>query len=378
MIPTTRTGRALVTGASAGIGRAFATTLAARGYTVTAVARGAAGLAELRDEIGSEHEFLVADLATDAGIRIVTERLGAANYAVLVNNAGTATHGDFANTPLPHAFGALDLNCRSVIALAHAFLVSAEPGGALVNVASELAFDPEPGLAVYSATKAFVTTFSETLWHEQHSRGVQIIGLCPGVTVTRAQTAAGIPAAFVQTPQQVVDRAFAALTDGSGPIVHTNDHYRKANTMYTNDIDDTAIRALIERSAAAWGRGDGTAYGACFTDDATDVTYVGTVYHGGKEIGAAHQALFDSFLKGTRLTIDIQEIRRYGADTAIVVTRGESGKGEAKKLGKLATYTVIRDTDGEWRIAAVQKTQHKPIMEAVSFKFQPATRPAAH
>ncbi|MRH87896.1 SgcJ/EcaC family oxidoreductase [Nocardia sp. SYP-A9097] len=143
-----------------------------------------------------------------------------------------------------------------------------------------------------------------------------------------------------------------------------------------NAIDTTAIRALIELTQDAWNRGDGAAYGACFTADATDVTYVGTVYHGGTEIGQAHQALFDTFLKGTRLTVEILEIRCYGSDTAIVVTRGESSKGEPKKLGKLATYTVVRDTDGQWRIAAVQKTQHKPFMEAVSFKFQPATRPA--
>jgi uncharacterized protein (TIGR02246 family) len=145
-----------------------------------------------------------------------------------------------------------------------------------------------------------------------------------------------------------------------------------------NTTDTTAIRALVEFSQDAWNRGDGAAYGACFTADATDVTYVGTVYHGGEEIGRAHQALFDSFLKGTRLVVDILEIRCYGIDTAVVVTRGESSKGEPKKLGKLATYTVIRDVDGQWRIAAVQKTQHKPLMETVSFKFQPATRPAAH
>ncbi|TJZ77086.1 SgcJ/EcaC family oxidoreductase [Rhodococcus oryzae] len=145
-----------------------------------------------------------------------------------------------------------------------------------------------------------------------------------------------------------------------------------------NMTDATAIRALIELSQEVWNRGDGAAYGACFTADATDVTYVGTVYHGGEEIGRAHQALFDSFLKGTRLIVDILEIRCYGNDTAVVVTRGEASKGEPKKLGKLATYTVIRDVDGQWRIAAVQKTQHKPLMEAVSFKFQPATRPAAY
>jgi uncharacterized protein (TIGR02246 family) len=140
--------------------------------------------------------------------------------------------------------------------------------------------------------------------------------------------------------------------------------------------DTAAIRAVIERSADVWGRGDGRAYGECFTTDATDVTYTGTVYHGGPEIGRAHQALFDSFLKGTRLTIEIIEIRCYGADTAVVVTRGESSKGVPAKLGKRATYTVVRETDGHWRIAAVQKTQRRRLIEAITFKFAPGTRPA--
>ncbi|MEU7837272.1 SgcJ/EcaC family oxidoreductase [Nonomuraea sp. NPDC049129] len=145
----------------------------------------------------------------------------------------------------------------------------------------------------------------------------------------------------------------------------------------TTTIDLAAIRTVLQRSQDAWNRGDGAAYGACFSDDATDVTFVGTVYHGGAEIGRAHQALFDSFLKGTQLVMEILEIRRYGADTAVVVTRGEVVKGAPKKLGKLATYTLVREADGQWRIAAVQKTKHKGLMEAVSFKFQPATKPAA-
>ncbi|MFD9940975.1 SgcJ/EcaC family oxidoreductase [Nonomuraea sp. NPDC059023] len=130
----------------------------------------------------------------------------------------------------------------------------------------------------------------------------------------------------------------------------------------------TEIQAVIQRSQDAWNRGDGAAYGACFTADATDVTFTGTVYHGGAEIGRAHQVLFDSFLKGTRLNVEIIETRTYGNDVAVVVTRG----GRRKKL---ATYTIVRESDGEWRIAAVQKTQRKPLMEAVSFGFQPASRP---
>jgi uncharacterized protein (TIGR02246 family) len=147
--------------------------------------------------------------------------------------------------------------------------------------------------------------------------------------------------------------------------------------MNTTTTDLAAIHAVLQNSQDAWNRGDGAAYGACFTDDATDVTFVGTVYRGGAEIGRAHQALFDSFLKGTRLVMEVLDIRRYGADTAVVLTRGEVAKGAPKKLGKLATYTLIRDTDGHWRIAAVQKTRHQALMEAVSFAFQPATKPAA-
>lgn len=141
--------------------------------------------------------------------------------------------------------------------------------------------------------------------------------------------------------------------------------------------DHDAIRTLLARSQDAWGRGDGAAYGACFTDDATDTTFVGTIYHGGDEIGRAHQALFNSFLKGTKLSVEILEIRQYGPDVAVVLTLGEVAKSTPKKLGKVATYTVVRD-GSQWRIAAVQKTKRKPLMERISFRFQPASKPAAH
>ncbi|WP_234322921.1 SgcJ/EcaC family oxidoreductase [Streptomyces sp. NRRL S-350] len=143
--------------------------------------------------------------------------------------------------------------------------------------------------------------------------------------------------------------------------------------------DTAAVRALLQRSTAAWADGDGPAYGACFTSDATDVTYAGTLYRGATEIGRAHQALFDSFLKDTRLDLDLADLRFYGPDTAVAVTRGDVRKSSAKpsRLDKLATYTLVREAHGQWRIAAVQKTQRKPLMEAFSFRVRPATRPAA-
>ncbi|MEU0830391.1 SgcJ/EcaC family oxidoreductase [Streptomyces sp. NPDC005969] len=137
----------------------------------------------------------------------------------------------------------------------------------------------------------------------------------------------------------------------------------------------TEITAVLHRSQDAWNHGDGAAYGACFTSDATDVTFVGTVYHGADDIGRAHQALFDSFLKGTRLHLEVIETRFLTPDAAIVVTRGEVAKKPPKRLGKRATYTFVRDAGGTWRIAAVQKTKHNRLMEAISFALQPGTAP---
>lgn len=234
--------RALVTGASAGIGRAFAVSLAAAGYSVTAVARGVGALEVLMSELGNGHDYLAADLATEEGLRATVDLLRHGGYDLLVNNAGTAEHGDFVDGPLESALTTLDLNCRAVVVLAHAFLDQAESGGALVNVSSALGHTPKPGMSVYSASKAFVTTFSEALWHEQKSRGVHVLALCPGVTVTASQTGADVPIWLVQTPGEVVDRARKALSDKAGPVVLTN----RANRIFT-----AALRLLPRKTSLA-------------------------------------------------------------------------------------------------------------------------------
>ncbi|RDI46850.1 SDR family NAD(P)-dependent oxidoreductase [Nocardia mexicana] len=234
--------RALVTGASAGIGREFATALAGAGYSVTAVARGRRDLETLVDELGGDHDYLAADLATEDGMRAVTERLRDGGYTLLVNNAGTADHGDFGTLPLESALTTLDLNCRAVVVLAHAFLGAAGPGSALVNVSSTLGLAPKPGMALYSASKSFVTTFSETLWHEQKRRNVHVMALCPGVTTTASQTAADVPSWLVQSPREVVERARKALSDKAGPVILTS----PANRLFS-----TAARLLPRRLALA-------------------------------------------------------------------------------------------------------------------------------
>lgn len=136
----------------------------------------------------------------------------------------------------------------------------------------------------------------------------------------------------------------------------------------------STIEDLFDRHRDAWNRGDGAAYGATFAADATYVSWLGTLYRGGEDIGRSHQALFDSYLKHTRMTVEILDIRHYGPDAAVVTTRGDVARKSPRRLTKVQTYTVVRQ-DGEWRIAAFQNTKHARLREAVSFKLQPETGP---
>ncbi|MCD0447024.1 SgcJ/EcaC family oxidoreductase [Glycomyces sp. A-F 0318] len=143
-------------------------------------------------------------------------------------------------------------------------------------------------------------------------------------------------------------------------------------------MDTDRITARIKSTVAAWAAGDGEAYAAGFTADATYVTWIGTLYRGREEIGRTHQILFDRFLKGSVLVDEIADIRLLGPDAAVVTSRGEVAKrGERPaKLTKVQTYTLVREADGEWRIAAFHNTKRKALMERVSFAFAPETAPA--
>ncbi len=144
-------------------------------------------------------------------------------------------------------------------------------------------------------------------------------------------------------------------------------------------MDTEAVTALIDRTVAAWGQGDAEAYGASFTADATYVTFVGTLYRGREEIVRAHRALFEKFLLGTELADRIVDIRPAGPGAAVVTSRGDVYKHgrrpEDAKLTKVQTYTVVREDDGEWRIAAFHNTKRRTIMERIQFAFARETAP---
>jgi short-subunit dehydrogenase len=191
---------AMVTGASSGIGEAFARLLAARGDDLVLVARSETRLRALAGELRSRHgvdiEVQPADLV-DAGERAVVEkrlRPGLRPVDVLINNAGFGTSGEFAALPLAGEVDEIELNVIALVRLTHAALESMlERGaGAILNVASVAAFQPAPRSATYAATKAFVVSFSQAVHEEVAGAGVKVSCLCPGFTRTRFQERANI------------------------------------------------------------------------------------------------------------------------------------------------------------------------------------------
>lgn len=144
--------------------------------------------------------------------------------------------------------------------------------------------------------------------------------------------------------------------------------------------DREAVCGVLASLVDAWNDNDAEAYGLLFTEDATYTTFVGSHYQGRQDITDAHEALFAGFLKDTRLADSVLDIRFPSADTAILTGRGDTYTGDEPtpgKLTKVQTYTLVREADGDWRIAAFHNTKRRPVMERISFLLAPDTRPAA-
>ena len=223
---------AVVTGASAGIGRAFADALAARGHDLVVVARDTARLDALAKELDAVHgaavEVLTADLGTGEGIAAVEARLidDARPIALLVNNAGFGTVGRFHELPISKEISEIGVNVVAVTRLTHAALPGmVERGsGGVINVASIAGYQPTPLNATYGATKAFVSSLSQAVHEELKGTGVNCMVLCPGFTRTEFQERAGIDSSEVpdflwQDATTVVDLALGAFAKGRAVCV---------------------------------------------------------------------------------------------------------------------------------------------------------------
>ena len=219
----------IVTGASSGLGAEFARQLAARGADLVLVARRADRLESLADELTRAHGITVTTVARDLGLpdagrSLRTELESRGIHATgLVNNAGFGTHHAFTDEDPDRLQDMIALNVSALVDLTRAFIepLTAADNGVLINVASLLGFQPTPYLAVYGATKAFVLSFTESLWEEARGSSLRVLAISPGATETEFYDAAGSQSADYgvkrATPQDVVRIALKTVDRSSGP-----------------------------------------------------------------------------------------------------------------------------------------------------------------
>lgn len=221
---------ALITGASAGIGKVFATELAAKGCHVILVARSKEKLDSLASELTSKYPIrtysIAQDLSKPGSVEELAEHIRTLGLQVniLINNAGFGTFGRFEEIPPDREQEEIRLNIASLVAMNHQFLpeMQRRRDGIIINVASVAAFQPAPYMAVYSATKAFVLSFSEALWAENRDRGVRILALCPGATETEFFKIIGSDAASgrkLASPIDVVKSGFRGIEEKRSYII---------------------------------------------------------------------------------------------------------------------------------------------------------------
>lgn len=191
---------ALVTGASSGIGEAFARELGDRGMQLILTGRDEGRLARIADEISATNKVRVERIVLDLARPDAPEQLKAAVDGfglapdLLVNNAGAGLIGTFTDLPLDAQLDSIRVNVEALVALTGRFLPAMlERGrGGIVNTSSAAGLQPLPHYAVYGATKAFVNSFSQALWAEVRGRGVRVVAVCPGpVSDTRFGQRAG-------------------------------------------------------------------------------------------------------------------------------------------------------------------------------------------
>jgi short-subunit dehydrogenase len=225
----------LITGASSGIGEAFARRLAAEKHNLVLVARSEDKLHNLCDVLMLQHQITAHYIAVDliepeADKRLFeeTERHGF-EIEWLINNAGYGSMGDFATLELENELKMITLNVNTLVALTHRYLrkMRERRGGVIINVASTASFQPVPFMATYAATKAFVRSFSEAVAEENRPYNINVTALCPGPTETNFFDASNIGTnvkdAFMkkgmQTSEEVVEAALSAVGRGKASIV---------------------------------------------------------------------------------------------------------------------------------------------------------------
>ena len=221
-------GWALITGASAGIGREFARAIAAQGVNCALVARRKERLEELAEELHSAHGVdcmaIPLDLSVDGCVDELMDVLGDTPIGILVNNAGFGHSGEFATRDPERLAEMVRLNCLTPVLLTRAIVPEMldRETGAVIMVSSLAGFVGAPYESVYGATKAFDLSLGEALYHELKRKGIDVVTLCPANTATEFFEAEGLPEETIKlatrmsaSAEHVVDITLRRLGRGS-------------------------------------------------------------------------------------------------------------------------------------------------------------------
>ncbi len=224
---------AVITGASAGLGKEFAKLAAADGMGVVLVARRKAELDALARELEAEHHVETMVVACDLGDakapvivhRAVTEK--GVEVDCLINNAGFGSNGAFAELDLDRELGMVNVNVTSLLALTRLFVgdMVKRGRGRILNVGSTAGFQPGPFMATYYASKAFVNSFTEALAFELAGTGVTATLSCPGATATEFAAVAGndksaLFKSGVADARSVAREAYEGMKSGKAVVIH--------------------------------------------------------------------------------------------------------------------------------------------------------------
>lgn len=249
----------LITGASSGIGEAFAKRLAAEKHNLVLVARSEEKLRSLSEQLATDHgvtcRYVAIDLLEfEADVQLFNEtENNGLEIDWLINNAGFGSAGDFAKLDLEKELEIIDLNISALVALTHRFLqkMRERKRGTIINVSSAAGFQPIPFMATYAASKAFVSSFSEAIAEENRPFGIQILALCPGSTKTNFFEASKIERPIQvkgqQTVEQVVDTAMKAVRDGKTKVVSGWANYLGAiaGTLVPNSLSGRVMAKAL-------------------------------------------------------------------------------------------------------------------------------------
>jgi hypothetical protein len=221
----------LLTGASSGIGYEMANQLAEKAFNLILVARTESKLQQMQSDLTKKYGILVqyfaADLSDVNAAKDLYKKVKDENLLVthLVNNAGVGNYGNFIETPLEEELSMIQLNISSLVVLTKLFAqdMVSRKSGRIMNVGSVLSFLPFPYFAVYSATKAFVLAFSETLAAELEGTGVIVNSLYPGTTDTGFTTpemqSTNLHKTKPMHPKEVAAQGVKHLLSGKGKKV---------------------------------------------------------------------------------------------------------------------------------------------------------------